>query len=82
VAGRGYLAATRAEIAASAAVEAPVDPAVRMRDSALAVLGTTTPLDRPLTLAAGFDWTAGPADTPWVVAELGQSAARLSNVKG
>jgi VWFA-related protein len=73
---RGYLAATDAEIRARTAAEAPVDPAVRLRESALAALGAT-PLDPALRVAAGFDWSAGSEATLWAVAELGESTARL-----
>jgi len=73
---RGYLAATEAEMAAGAVSAAPVEPEVRAREAALASLGTT-PLDRVVRLAAGFDWVAGPEARLWTVAELGDSAARL-----
>ena len=45
---RGYLAATQADMAAIAASEAPVDPAVRVREGALATLETTS-RDRPVS---------------------------------
>jgi VWFA-related protein len=72
---RGYLAATEAEMPPSAANEVPADPAIRLRESALAALGTT-PLDRTVRLAAGFDCVTGPAAALWAVAELGESAAK------
>jgi VWFA-related protein len=71
---RGYLAATQAEVAAMSASEAPVDPAATMRDSALAALGST-PAERPVKVAAGFDW-AGQGPTLWAVVELGDAAAK------
>jgi len=69
---RGYLAPTRADVPAEAA---PVEPEVRLRESALAALGTM-PADLPVRVTGGFDWTDGPAAVLWVVAELGESAAR------
>jgi VWFA-related protein len=73
---RGYLAATEAEMRARTPDEAPVDPALRLRESALASLGTM-PADLPLRVVGGFDWTSGQAATLWAVAELGESAAKL-----
>jgi VWFA-related protein len=70
---RGYLAATKADLPPEAT---PVDPSVRLRESALASLGTM-PADLSLRLDGGYDWTAGPAASLWVVAELGDSTARL-----
>ena len=72
---RGYLAATEAEVSAGSPDEAPADPAARLRESALASLGTK-PLDLPLRVAGGFDWTAGAGPAIWAVAELGESAAK------
>lgn len=71
---RGYLAATKADLAPGAP---PVEPAVRLRESALASLGSM-PTDLSLRVEGGFDWTAGAAATLWAVAELGESTARLS----
>jgi VWFA-related protein len=77
---RGYLAATEAELAASATPPPPTDPAVRLRETALAALGTA-PANRVVRLTGGYEWRT-PADgaesgpTLWAVAELGESAAR------
>jgi hypothetical protein len=68
-------------VAATAPGEAPVDPAVRLRESALATLGTT-PLDRTVRLAAGFDWMTGAAAGVWAVAELGEAAAKQDEWRG
>jgi hypothetical protein len=70
---RGYLAATKADVAPEAP---PVESAVRLRESALASLGSM-PTDLSLRVEAGFDWTAGAAATLWAVAELGESTARI-----
>jgi VWFA-related protein len=72
---RGYLAATEAEMRARTPDEAPADPAVRLRESALASLGAM-PADPSLRVAGGYDWTSGHAATLWAVAELGESAAK------
>jgi VWFA-related protein len=77
---RGYLAATEAEMAASATPPPPTDPTVRLRETALAALGTA-PANRVVRLTGGWEWRT-PADgaasgpTLWAVAELGESAAR------
>jgi VWFA-related protein len=78
---RGYLAPTEAEMAASAAPPRPPDPAVRLREAALASLGSA-PANRIVRLTGGYEWRTpseggGPAaPTLWAVAELGESAAR------
>lgn len=76
---RGYLAATEAEVSASAAPP-PADPAVRLRETALAALGTA-PANRVVRLTGGYEWRtpadgAAPGPALWAVAELGESAAR------
>jgi VWFA-related protein len=77
---RGYLAATEAEMAAGATPPPPADPAVRLRETALAALGTA-PANRVVRLTGGFEWRtaadgAASGPTLWAVAELGESAAR------
>ncbi len=77
---RGYLAATEAEMSVNATPPPPPDPAVRLREAALASLGTAS-LDRVVRLAGGYDCRKAPdggASDPtlWAVAELGESAAR------
>jgi VWFA-related protein len=77
---RGYLAATEAEMAAAATPPPPADPAARLREAALALLGTAPP-NRVVRLTGGFEWRTssdgGPtAPTLWAVAELGESTAR------
>jgi VWFA-related protein len=78
---RGYLAATEAEVSANATPPPPADPSVRMREAALAVLGTA-PANRVVRLAGGHEWRTSGAEgaaagpTLWAVAELGESAAR------
>jgi VWFA-related protein len=77
---RGYLAATEAEVSANATPPPPADPSVRLRETALAALGTA-PANRVVRLTGGYEWRT-PADgavsnpTLWAVAELGESAAR------
>jgi VWFA-related protein len=75
---RGYLAATKADLPPG---ETPIDPSVRLRESALASLGAM-PADLSLRVAGGFDWMAGPAATLWAVAELGDSTARMPEWSG
>ena len=52
---RGYLAATEAEVSANAAPPPPSDPSVRVRETALAALGTA-PANRVVRLAGGYEW--------------------------
>jgi VWFA-related protein len=77
---RGYLAATEAEMSAASTPPPPTDPAVRLRETALAALGTAPP-NRVVRLTGGFEWRTAPdgaasRPTLWAVAELGESAAR------
>ena len=77
---RGYLAATEAEVSAGGTPPPPADPAVRLREAALASLATAPP-NRIVRLAGGYEWRTRPdgaasSPTLWVVAELGESAAR------
>jgi VWFA-related protein len=76
---RGYLAATEAEMSARA-TPPPADPIVRLRESALASLGTT-PSERVVRITGGYEWRVsskqGPAaPTLWGIAELAESVAR------
>jgi hypothetical protein len=77
---RGYLAATEAEVSALATPPPLPDPGVRLREAALASLGTAPP-NRVVRLAGGHEWQTSPegaasGPTLWAVAELGESAAR------
>jgi hypothetical protein len=75
---RGYLAATEAEMSVGATP--PPDPLVRLREAALASLGTAPP-NRVVRLTGGYEWRTSPdgaasGPTLWAVAELGEAAAR------
>ncbi len=77
---RGYLAATEADASAAATPPPPADPAVRLREAALASLATAPP-DRVVRLTSGYEWRTAPDGAAssaalWAAAELGESAAR------
>ncbi len=76
---RGYLAANEAD-ASAGATPPPADPAVRMREAALASLATAPP-DCVVRLTSGYEWRkaadgAASSAALWAAAELGESAAR------
>ena len=72
---RGYVAATEAEMRAANPAPTTVDPTTRLREAALASLGTM-PANLSLRVSGGFDWVDG-ASALWTVAELGAATARL-----
>jgi VWFA-related protein len=79
---RGYLAPTEEEAAARARAVAPPDLEADARTSALSSLGTERP-DRPLRVAAGYGFGAGPSvPVLWIVGELDAATARAMEWSG